>query len=72
MHVLVDPGTEHTVEVQLFDLFGRTCRRWLLTPSQLQASSSDLAISELFTGHYMVQLIFGTRVPRQFLLVADK
>lgn len=72
LHVVADPGAERTVEVQLFDLFGRTCRRWLLTPSQLQDNSPALAITGLSTGHYIVQLVSGTRVLRQSLLVADK
>jgi hypothetical protein len=70
LHVAADLGTERTVEVQLLDLLGRTCRTWKLATSQVQPGSPTLPLAGLAAGRYVVTLRSGARLLHQSLLIA--
>jgi hypothetical protein len=70
LHVAADLGAERTVDVQLLDLFGRTCRTWKLATNQVQPGSPSLPLAGLATGRYVVILRSGARLLHQSLLIA--
>ncbi|WP_210519988.1 T9SS type A sorting domain-containing protein [Hymenobacter terricola] len=58
------------VELQLFDMLGRQCRRWTQPSGLLRAGGLTLPVAGLPTGQYVLRVQNGTQQLRQSLLVA--
>jgi hypothetical protein len=70
LHVAADLGAERTIEVQLVDMLGHTCRTWLLANTQVQSGNPTLPLAGLAVGRYVAVLRSGSRLLHQSLVVA--
>jgi hypothetical protein len=70
IHLVAVQAATQPIEVQLYDMMGRSCRSWRTAGSQLMPGGLTLAVSGLAAGQYVLSVQSGTQRLRQSVVVA--